>query len=81
MSFLKHAGVWLGCRLVVMGGEIEGPLDYYGGMEWFMLGYHDLAHEMRLICEENNICGARLTASKMRKHFTECPKRPRKPKL
>lgn len=48
-EFLKHAAVWLGCRLVVMGGEIDGPFDYYGGMEWFMLGYHDLAHEMRLI--------------------------------
>lgn len=54
-EFLQHAGVWLGCRLVLMGGEIDGTFDYYGGMEWFMLGCHDLAHEMRLMVEESRI--------------------------
>jgi hypothetical protein len=49
-EFFRLAGVYLACRLCVMGGEVvghqKGPLDFE------LLGMKDHAIEMRLLIEE-----------------------------
>jgi len=41
-----------------MGHEIEPVVaGWNGGLEGFLLGMHDQAHEMRLICNEISLDG------------------------
>lgn len=55
VEFLKVAGTWMACRWLVMGHEIEPAVEEWnGGLEGFLLGMHDQAHEMRLILEEKS---------------------------
>lgn len=57
-EFLKVAGTYLACRWLVMGHEIEPVVaGWNGGLEGFLLGMHDQAHEMRLICNEISLDG------------------------
>ena len=54
-EFLSLAAVWLGCRLQIMGGEVEGkpsPGNPVSAMEGAMLGAFDYAYEMKLTVQE-----------------------------
>ena len=58
-EFLKLAGVWLGARWCIMGGDIVDAEDrfvYRGAFDWkevggHMLGCIDNAAELRVICQ------------------------------
>lgn len=64
-EFLRMAGVWLSCRLAVMGGTplerdddqdkavaTHRPVVDFRSLAWAMLGCVDYAFEMKLLCAE-----------------------------
>lgn len=50
-EFTRLATWWLGCRLRVMGGEVECDIPN-GSLGFSLLGCHDFAGEMKLLCIE-----------------------------
>lgn len=53
-EFLSLAGTWMACRWLVMGHVLDvNPAGWISGLEGYLLGMHDIAHEMRIICEES----------------------------
>ena len=54
--FLYLATTYLACRLAAMGGTpihpSHIPVTDYKSLQWAMLGMHDYAWEMRLVCED-----------------------------
>lgn len=68
-EFLKLAGVWLSCRWVVWGNEIEDN-PYRGSLEFALLGMLDYAAEMRLLVAESQ-CQRVLDADKRTRNPTE----------
>ncbi len=54
-EFLHAAGVWMACRWLVNGHEIEdGPSHWSGGLDLMMLGMFDYEHEMRLLLSDTD---------------------------
>ncbi len=51
-EFLWLAAWWLACRLQIMGGEVAGKNVPSGDLAFSLLGWHDMAAEMRLLCGE-----------------------------
>jgi len=56
---VQLAATWLGARLMVMGGMVEGfekfPCIDFHSMSFHVLGCCDYAYEMKLVIKENRI--------------------------
>jgi hypothetical protein len=50
-EFFSLAGIWLACRLKLMGGKLHGD-QHHGTEEWHILGMLDYQKEMELLIQE-----------------------------